>query len=918
MTTAQHNHAQYVIGIDLGTSNIAVAYARLPTASDEQKPAAFEVWSIPQWLDNGQWGKANTLPALRYHPGAELDAKQHLLPWPQSPLQAKLPQAVFGHWAQQLGIAMPGRLVQSAKSWLCNPAEQTSLPWHAAEGVETISAVHAVASYLDYLRCAWLDCFPHAPLEQQRIQITVPASFDEYARALTQQAIELAGLPSTQLLEEPLAACYDWLHRSSDASPLNACQQLLVCDIGGGTSDFTLINITTDKDKHQPTLSRIAVGEHLMLGGDNIDLALAMQAQQKLTNTSSRQLDMKQVQQLTQQSRLAKEQLLASNAPEDVTINLLGSGSALIGGTQQTRLTRKEVEQLTLDGFFPVVEATAYPKQRSGALVQTGLPYPADAAISRHLASFLAPYAKKTGHYPDALLLNGSPFHSQQLRQRMIDQLQHWQAKQLTLLDNPEPGLAVARGAAYFGWLKQQNQQLIRSDAAHSYFAIVDSPSGKQAFCILPKGSATDQPYVLETPEFKLKCGQAVQFNVASDGSPQHYQLGQSIADNHQLHHLPALTTQLSGKQSINVRLTTKLSELGQLEIVCQSISNHPQQWPLSFNLRDHEQSRDEQTSEVKQHSLQNKAENNTVITANTLLTQVYGTQKPPLDTGKLRQSLEKQLGKREKWSASTARALSDTLLAGASKRRRSQKHERLWFNLTGFTLRPGAGMPDDAQRINQLWQLYKQNLQYHQESPNWIEWWILWRRVAAGLHEKQQSMLMNDIANVVVPGFTRNAGKKPRQQAGIDERTRLLGALERIPVDAKIEIGDRLIKKISKGENLSATAWALARVGARQLAYASPDQRVAPALVAPWIKTLLSLNWKKQPELCFPAAALTRLTDPAFLTDDTLRQQVIEKLEKENQSQRWTDWLSGEDDLSDKQNQIWGDSLPSGLSLSE
>ena len=224
--------------------------------------------------------------------------------------------------------------------------------------------------------------------------------------------------------------------------------------------------------------------------------------------------------------------------------------------------------------------------------------------------------------------------------------------------------------------------------------------------------------------------------------------------------------------------------------------------------------------------------------------------------------------------------------------------------------------MPDDAQRINQLWQLYKQNLQYHQESPNWIEWWILWRRIAAGLHEEQQARVAHDIANVLVPGFARNAGKKPRQQTGIDERIRLLGALERIPVDAKIEIGDRLIKKISKGENLAAAA--LARVGARQLAYAPPDQRVTPTTVTPWIKTLLTLNWKQQPELCFPAAALTRLTDPSFLIDDTLRQQVIEKLEKENQSQHWVDWLNGEDDLSDKQNQIWGDSLPSGLSLSE
>jgi len=972
MTTATRSQAQYVIGIDLGTSNIVVAYAKFAPAAGEQTQPEFKVWPIPQWLDNGQWGNSLTLPALRYHPGAEISDQQLQLPWQPSPLQTKLPRALFGHWAQQLGVATPGRLVQSAKSWLCQPAEQVQLPWQVAKQVETISPIRAVASYLDYLRCAWLYCFPDAPLEQQLIQLTVPASFDDHARALTQQAAELAGFKKPQLLEEPLAACYDWLQRTPDSHTLNNCKQLLVCDIGGGTSDFTLINIEFDEEQNSSspdssahdssahdrptqdsltrsnlTLSRIAVGEHLMLGGDNIDLALAVQAQRKLNsestnqsntsqpdtgqpNTSAlnlkqlnlKQPNLKQIRQLTQQCRLAKEQLLAADAPEEVSINIVGSGSALIGGTQQTRLTRKEVGQLALDGFFPVVAATAYPKQRSSALLQTGLPYPADAAISRHLAAFLAPYAEKTGHYPDALLLNGSPFHSQQLTQRLTEQLTHWQSGPLTLLDNPEPGLAVARGAAYFGWLKHHEQPLIRSDAAHSYFAIVDSPSGKQAFCILPKGSVTDQPCVLETPVFDLKCGQAVQFDVASDGRPQGYQLGQSIADSQQLHHLPALTTQLSGDGTVKVRLTTRLTELGQLEIICQSLEDQ-QQWPLSFNLRDHERSTDKKTSEtetgkVSPMSAQANTLQSKVSSANTCIRQVFGTQTPALDPGKLRQTLEKQCGKREQWSASTARALADTLITGAGKRRRSQKHERIWFNLTGFTLRPGAGMPGDVERIKQLWQLYKHNLQYPQEAPNWIEWWILWRRLAAGLDEQQQKKILHDIRMVLATGYARSAGKKPRNQAGIEERIRLIGALENIPIDNKQKLGEQLLVRIKKGENPVASAWALARVGARQLAYATPDKRVPATQIEPWLNTLLTLDWKQQPALCFPAAALARSTDQTYLIDDALRQQVIEKLGTTSNKQRWTNWLKNETESVENQNQVWGDSLPSGLSLTE
>ncbi|TAA47474.1 hsp70 family protein [Corallincola spongiicola] len=908
MTTSNTESARYVIGIDLGTSNIVLAYAKLGrSAKPSAAASAFQVWPIPQWLDKGQWGTALTLPALRYHPGAEVSAAQQQLPWPSSQLQQQLPNALLGHWAQQLGSAMPGRLVQSAKSWLCQQTAETALPWRAEAHVATVSPLQATASYLDYLRCAWDHQFADAPMAQQQLQITVPASFDDHARALTQEAAALAGLNQPVLLEEPIAATYDWLLREADSDTLADREQMLVCDIGGGTSDFTLINIKPSAEQKRPQLERVAVGEHLMLGGDNVDLALAVQAQRKLnTSDKAARPDFKQLQQLSQQSRQAKETLLATDPPDEFKINLLGSGSALIGGTQQTRLTAKEVEQLALDGFFPLVDSTAYPQQRKGALVQTGLPYPADAAITRHLAAFLAPHIKQTGITPDTLLLNGSPFHSPQLRQRLIAQLQQWSERPITLLENPAPDLAVARGAAYYGWLRQQKQQLIRSDSARSYFAIVDSQSGKQAFCILPKGSATDHSQTLSTPDFTLMCGEPVQFEIASDHGATRYQLGQRIADSHQLHHLPKLTTELAGSGMVNVRLSTRLTELGQLAVACQAIDEPTQQWPISFNLRAHEQ------ADIA------PACQSTPTAAFKLIHQVFGSSKAVLNVSELRNQLEKQLGKRDNWSADTARHLADQLLETAGKRRRSLKHERIWFNLSGYCLRPGSGMPNDNQRISQLWQLYTSGLQYQQENQGWREWWVLWRRVVAGLNDEQQATLLDDIGMVLVPGYARSAGNKPRQQAGIEERIRLIGALERIPVEVKTEVGNLLLDKLQKQDELAASSWALARIGARRLAYATPEFRITADVVSEWLQTLLTLDWKQHPQLCFPAVTMAQPTDSALAVNDDLRRQVSDKLRRGRRNEGWLRWLSDDADQAGDQQQIWGDNLPTGLRLAE
>ncbi|GAA5217472.1 Hsp70 family protein [Corallincola platygyrae] len=907
MNQSSSNSAKYVVGIDLGTSNIVVAYAPL----DTQK---FHIWPIPQWLDRGQWGSADSLPAVRYHFGSELAASDQELPWPKSTLQTKLPPAIFGRWAQSIGTTAPNRLVSSAKSWLCQPQQSIGLPEKSDTDIAQVTPLEAVASYLDYLHCAWNFEFPEAPLSEQQIQITVPASFDEHARALTLEAAQMAGLAHPMLLEEPLAAAYDWLLHNPEAEQLAQCKQLLVCDIGGGTSDFSLINVEPDPDANFPNLARHAVGEHLMLGGDNIDLALARQAQQKLSGQG--RPDVKQLKQLSQQCRQAKERLLAKDAPDEIGINVLGSGSALIGGTRQTRLTQKETQQLALDGFFPDVEITAKPKQRVGALVQTGLPYPADAAITRHLASFLTTHSTDDA-LPDALLLNGSPFLSTQLSDRILHQVSQWYGEPVTRLASPAPDLAVARGAAYHGWLHARQIQLIRSDTARSYFAIVDSTSGKQAICIMPRGTPANTALTLSSPTFKLRCGQPVQFSLASDNSPTVYPLGHSLADNQQLHHLPPLSTELDGQGLRDVRLNTTLTELGELRLVCQSTSDikttSQNSWPLSFSLRAHEQT---QSSEQSESNLQ-------IFAGDSVIAQVFGGKSQakkasPMRPAQLKGALEKALGDSRHWSGLVSRQLADRMLSISAKRRRSEKHESVWFNLTGFALRPGTGMPDDQARIEQLWPLYQQALQYQKESQGWREWWILWRRVAAGLDQNQQLTLLDDIGMVLVPGFARSAGGKAKQQAGIEERIRLIGALERIPVEIKTQLGELLLDKLTKSTHVDASAWALARIGARKLAYASSEHRIDAATTNEWLAQLLKLDWKQFPAIAFPAAAMARLCDDEYQVSAELRAEVATRLKRLKHTERWLCWLSNtEDETLEDQRHIWGDSLPSGLSLS-
>ncbi|HRM71163.1 MAG TPA: Hsp70 family protein, partial [Thauera phenylacetica] len=389
---------RYTVGIDLGTSNTVVAFA----AAGEDR---IQVLEIEQLVGRGELAARALLPSVRYHPAAgELDPATLRLAASLAGLDeaGKAPvisTAVVGQYARELGAQVPGRAVASAKSWLSHAGVDRSaaiLPWGAAEDVPKVSPVVASASYLAHVRAAWRRRHPEAPLEDQDLVLTVPASFDEGARALTLEAARLAGLPHLRLLEEPQAAFHDWLfrHREQLATELAQSRLLLVCDVGGGTTDLTLIQVEPAADGvSPPRLTRIGVGDHLMLGGDNMDLALAHLVEKRLLASGER-LSAAQLSQLVQRCRVAKEQLLAADAPEQVKVTLLGAGSRLIGAARSTELHRDEALGLMVDGFLPLVAADEAPRRRRAAIVEFGLPYPADPAISRHLAAFLQRHAK--------------------------------------------------------------------------------------------------------------------------------------------------------------------------------------------------------------------------------------------------------------------------------------------------------------------------------------------------------------------------------------------------------------------------------------------------------------------------------------------------------------------------------------------
>ncbi|OUD15683.1 Hsp70 family protein [Thioflexithrix psekupsensis] len=928
--------SNFLVGIDLGTTQTVVAYCRLPNKE-------IQLFDIEQWVAAGEWAARPSLPSCRYHYATgELHETATQLPWPVSSLLAELPPAIFGEYAQYLGSQVSGRLVSSAKSWLSHAGvDRTAaiLPWGHVTEISGISPLHASASYLAYIRAAWARRFPDAPLEQQTVVLTVPASFDEIARELTVMAAKLAGLPSIFLLEEPQAACYDWLARYQTqlATQLQGCRLLLVCDVGGGTTDLTLIRI--DWQENTPILTRIAVGEHLMLGGDNMDLLLAHWAEQRLRPDQARALSPAQLSQLIQQCRIAKERLLAENAPDSATVTILGGGSRLVANAQRVTFTRSEVQDAVLNGFFPLAAWDELPLRRRTGLVEFGLPYAADAAISRHVSAFLRAHQRAASEalgveqeadnpsLPDAILLNGGVFRSELTRQRLVDVLQNWRGATVRVLDNALPDLAVARGAVAYALAREGLNTSIQGGSARSYFLLVanavDTALTPQAVCVLPKGTEAGKILHLADRQFALSVGRPVRFHLVSANDDQAYQAGEVVSvDAVDFHTLPPLVSVFSAQDKrgiktveIPVQLQAVLTEVGTLSLSCVSQGLNAQQWQLEFQLRSGMNEWTSRDFNRASHPRLNEAIHHIEL--------FYGSANvnaAKFNIKNLRIELEKCLGKRTDWEVPLLRELAGVLLSVMNRRRRSEEHERIWFNLVGYCLRPGLGYPLDDWRMEQLWPLYAQGVQYATQAAVWMEWWTLWRRVAGGLPAEAQQQIAHELLPWLLP-LPKSASKKQvdlLKRRGYESMMRLFAVLESINTEDKKVIGELLLSMIETGLSQDYLFWCLGRLGSRSPVHGSAHSIIAVEVVENWLIRLLKLNWKKQPNIAFTAVLLSRLTgDRARDIHESLRTQIITHLDQVNAPESWRNMVQEMTHLADSdQQQVIGESLPPGLRM--
>ncbi len=929
-----------IVGIDLGTTHCAMA----TVDPDLGAGAPVQDVPVPQLVRPGEVSPRALLPSCVYLPGEhELPEGALALPW-----TAARDYAV-GELARWQGARVPGRLVASAKSWLCHPGvdrQAAILPWGAPAEVQKISPVDASARLLTHLAEAFAAAYPGTPLAEQEVVITVPASFDEAARALTVSAARAAGLARFTLLEEPLAAFYDFTarHRAALGKALQGVRLVLVVDVGGGTTDFTLVWVEALPEG--PAMKRLAVGDHLMLGGDNMDAAVARRIEEKLA-LGGKRLPASQWTQLIQAARGAKESLLGANPPAQHAISLVASGSKLLGGSLSAELTREEVEALIVEGFFPA-DATPEPPRKAGrmAIQELGLPYASDPAITRHLAGFLAQHAKAgfvalggepaaSGALPrpDAILLNGGVFNSPRLAQRLVDAVSAWWPGQppIQLLAHSSLDLAVARGAAYYGLTRRGLGRRIGGGAARAYYVGVDRGSAEEApraACLIPRGFEEGESVDLSARSFTLTLGRPVQFQLYSTTSDRIDKPGDVVELQDGFLALPPIHTLLRSadpkRQTAPVHLKATLTEIGTLELFC--VADDPltpslsrgERWRLEFGLRGaHASDRVVVTESMPQ----------SFASAVDQVSRVYGHKPLPIgpkDVKQLSRSLEKTLGPREGWRVPVLRELWSELFAGASKRRRSEDHERVCFALLGFALRPGFGYPLDDWRCEQTFRLFKEGVQFHQDKAVWIEFWVMWRRIAGGLTEAAQRELFTYLSPHLERRVPPNAPKpkeklKGVQPEGLDEMVRTAASLEHLEPPEKAMLGgwisDRLVHPDTSG---GPWAWALGRLGARVPLYGSSHRTVDPDVAAQWLEVLLRLGLQKVDGAPFAAAQLARLTgDRTRDLDPALRERTLAALTAAKAPDSWLTLVREVTVLSAADEaRALGDTLPAGLKL--
>jgi hypothetical protein len=930
-----------LVGIDLGTTNTVVASA------DDGKGGAIAAVNdvdVVQLVAPGETASLRQLPSTLYIPAqGELDAADLRLPWDESH-KASGDAAHTNVWpvgqlARVLGAKVPGRVVVSAKSWLSVATVDRRaplLPWAAADdAMPRVSPLEVQTRLLRHVASS----IAHQGRAPEAITLTIPASFDQVARGLTLEAAAAAGLTDVHLLEEPQAAFYALLakHHKNLKSVLDGVRLVLVVDVGGGTTDLTLLSIDGEKRKGPPKVDRIAVGDHVMLGGDNMDITLARRVEQKLTGAVGT-LDAVSFAHLVLSARLAKETLLGDAAPDEFGVTLLSRGKSLLSGSKVSVESKDDVRTLLLDGFLPFVSTTEVVEQRKSALAELGLPYAKDTALPRHISTFLRRHhtaavdagARVFGRgdaaiaLPDAVLLNGGVFRAGAIRARLADIFARWAGGDdvVRFFDTDDADLdrAVARGAAYAGLVRRGQGVRIGAGSARAYFVGVSSDDGDggrgrdRALCVAPRGLVEGGTLEVDRT-FRLVTGEPVSFTLFS--STYHGAAAGDVVDTAELELMPSLSTVLQPKREVPVRLEASLTAVGTLELALRMTPEALERFQLSFSTR-LDGSVDGENAAAPGQIPSAGSVHKRIDDGKNLILGYFGNKSKDVDAKKvkdLRRDLEKLFGLREQWSLGLSRELAGVLLSGAAKRRRSAEHERAFFQNLGYLLRPGVGAPFDDWRIEQLWPLWKEGVQHVAEKPIWSSWFILWRRVAPGLDAPRQLEVWSYLKPWLLSQGTGTKGQGPTP-AGTDEMVRLAASLERIPAAEKVLLGDFIAKKLGRGGVLS--AWPLGRVGARLPLAGVINDVVSPDVAGRWIDKILELDIKSADGAVFALCQLARMTGDRTLDVDTQRRDaLIARLKKASADPRFVEMVQSVVPMSaDDEAAAFGEALPAGLRL--
>ncbi len=882
---------QFSIGIDLGTTNCAMAFEGLALPNARQ-----EVFPIFQWETASRFSEASTLPSFLYLL-SEDEATQ------MSGNDGPRAEWVPGRFARTRAAESPGRVVHSAKSWLCHHGVDRSasfLPWRSDEiPVEKrISPIRASALLLQYLRAAWDAKLAGKGLrfDDQEITITVPASFDAAAQRLTLDAAREAGFPEdVRLLEEPQAAFYWWLERGTgenaaltELSTWNV-QHVLVVDIGGGTTDLTLFEIAPRSENSLSGIKRIAVSDHLLLGGDNIDLAIAHRIESRLP--AHEPLSEVQWNFLVARCRDIKERCLSDSSSRVFTLSIPGRGSSLLKSTLGAQIEREEIESIVLDGFFPECTSEAQPARTQAGLREWALPYAVDSAVTRYLAEFL-----RDQPIVDAILFNGGSLYPQVLRERLQKQITRWQGGDPPrILENLEPSLAVARGAAHFGSIVHLRAQRIEAGAARSiYLEVHQKKDGQDTtpilICLLPSGAPSEETFQVAPEGLELRINRPVRFQPFYSTRRSRDQAGSVVRWNDRdFQRLPPFQTTARlavvdhGGDRLPVALTAHLNELGLLRVACVSTNpDAPGTWPLEFDLRPHESSgskhpaRDDYETVDINPEVEPKRLESARIRITTLFSRPLD-RRDKISPAQLLKGLEQILGKQKAdWTSPLIRSLWSLLDESFSNRQQSVEHEETWLILAGYFLRPGFGAKGDNARMDQLWRLHTEGLKYPGKR-NQLQIYILWRRVAGGLsRERQEAILAPELPRLLA------------QTHPPAELIRLAGSLERIDVATKTDILEQLLPAAhdlaAKNQHSGPHFAALGLLLNRGLFYAGPEFIMPAAYVEKAYDALSDLDWA-DPHLVEIQTLFLRagriVNDAKIDLPKSLRERIASKLQK-------------------------------------